>query len=64
MAVLSVALGRDIPAYAAAVLGKRLYGELKESELLECRQRVKHEVQKLALKGWTKNLGDEDWTLL
>jgi tRNA-specific adenosine deaminase 1 len=43
------------------LLNVESYQSLKEGKLLECRRRVKEEVQKNALKGWTRNTGDEDF---
>ncbi|KAI1436920.1 adenosine deaminase/editase [Xylaria sp. CBS 124048] len=45
------------------VLGSSIYGEIKDAELLAPRRRVKEEVRELALKGWVRNLGDEDFRL-
>ena len=39
------------------------YGELKGSGLLEARERVKREVRMEALKGWKRNVGDEQWKI-
>lgn len=39
------------------------YGDMKESESLEGRRKVKDDVRRLALKGWKRNLGDEEWEL-
>lgn len=39
------------------------YGEMKESVLLEARRRVKEEVRAVALQGWVRNLGDENFGL-
>lgn len=61
-AVLDVAVCAGGPALVAA-LSKRTHGEMKESELLEGRKRVKRDVREMALKGWKRNVGDEDWTL-
>ncbi|USP78539.1 uncharacterized protein yc1106_05813 [Curvularia clavata] len=55
-----------VSATAAAVtlLGskKSTYDEMKHSEMLEARRRVKNHA-KTVLKGWIKNAGDDDWHL-
>ena len=38
------------------------YGEIKDGPLLEERRRVKREVREMALKGWVRNSGGEDFT--
>lgn len=43
--------------------GKRRYAEVKERSRFEGRQKVKEDVRALALKGWKRNLGDEEWML-
>ena len=40
----------------------KTYEELKNSEMLRGRRRVKHDV-KAVLKGWVKNTGDDAWSL-
>ncbi|KAL2269041.1 hypothetical protein VTJ83DRAFT_3887 [Remersonia thermophila] len=45
-------------------LAKATYGEVKESEALEGRRRVKEEVRREALKGWVRNTGDEGFSLV
>ncbi|EUC40295.1 hypothetical protein COCMIDRAFT_109194 [Bipolaris oryzae ATCC 44560] len=48
---------------AASVLGvKRKYAEMKNDALLSERRRIKSDMQ-IALKGWPKNTGDDEWTL-
>jgi len=42
---------------------KRSCVELKGSGQLEGRESVKRDVREMALKGWKRNLGDEDWGL-
>jgi len=37
------------------------YGEIKEGQLLQERRRVKREVREIALKGWVRNIGGEDF---
>ena len=37
------------------------YGEIKEGQLLEERRRVKREIREMALKGWVRNTGGEDF---
>jgi tRNA-specific adenosine deaminase 1 len=61
--VLDVALMAGVPALGEALRRKRTYGEMKGCELLEGRDKVKQDVKEMALKGWAKNEGDEDWTL-
>ncbi|KAI0540384.1 adenosine deaminase/editase [Xylaria digitata] len=39
------------------------YGDLKNTPLLEARRRAKQTARNLALKGWVRNLGDEDFAL-
>ncbi|XXH03154.1 Nascent polypeptide-associated complex subunit beta [Hypoxylon texense] len=41
----------------------KTYGEMKNSVLLEPRRVVKEGARSEALKGWTRNIGDEDFTL-
>ncbi|KAI1077494.1 adenosine-deaminase [Whalleya microplaca] len=43
--------------------GAGTYGEVKGSGLLGARRRVKEEVTGEALKGWVRNVGDEDFAL-
>jgi len=45
------------------VQGCRTYEDLKASRPLQPRERVKRDVKNLALRGWTRNLGDADWGL-
>ncbi|KAK0268260.1 hypothetical protein LTR91_011714 [Friedmanniomyces endolithicus] len=45
------------------VQGCRTYEDLKASRPLQPRDRVKRDVKNLALRGWTRNLGDADWGL-
>ncbi|KAF2433183.1 hypothetical protein EJ08DRAFT_647566 [Tothia fuscella] len=42
---------------------KKTYEQVKNSEVLRDRRRVKAEVVNLALKGWTRNQGDEGFEL-
>ncbi|KAI0162035.1 adenosine deaminase/editase [Xylariaceae sp. FL1272] len=42
---------------------KLTYGEVKNSEFLEARRRVKQEARTQALQVWVRNLGDEEWHL-
>ncbi|KAI8959706.1 adenosine deaminase/editase [Daldinia sp. FL1419] len=44
-------------------LGTVTYGEMKECALLEARRRAKEIARTEALKGWTRNLGDESFSL-
>ncbi|KAI1323932.1 adenosine deaminase/editase [Xylariaceae sp. FL0255] len=39
------------------------YGDIKNYSLLETRRRVKQDARSSALKGWVRNLGDEDFVL-
>lgn len=61
-AVLDVAVKAGLPALAN-VVGKSCYGQVKASTALEGREQVKRDVRALALKGWKRNDGDEDWSL-
>ncbi|KAL5416568.1 hypothetical protein PMIN03_002110 [Paraphaeosphaeria minitans] len=45
------------------VLGKRAYKDVKESEALGARRRVKGDVKREALKGWVENRGDDGFGL-
>jgi tRNA-specific adenosine deaminase 1 len=51
-----------VPTVSGA-LSHDTYEELKESELLEGRRKVKREVRETALKGWVRNLGGEKFGL-
>ncbi|KAJ2996047.1 hypothetical protein NUW58_g1098 [Xylaria curta] len=42
---------------------KRTYGDVKNSPTLAPRRRAKDAARQLALKGWVRNLGDEDFML-
>lgn len=44
-------------------LNAKTYGKMKDSILLEPRREVKEEARREALKGWARNMGDEDFTL-
>lgn len=39
------------------------YAGLKGSKMFQARERVKADVKELTLRGWKRNLGDEDWKL-
>ncbi|KAI3321529.1 hypothetical protein HD806DRAFT_502804 [Xylariaceae sp. AK1471] len=39
------------------------YGDVKNAPLLRARRKVKEDARRLALKGWVRNLGDEDFVL-
>ena len=56
-AVLDIAALLAIPALTKA-LSSPNYAELKDTELLEDRRRVKEETRELALAGWNRNIGD------
>jgi len=57
---IAAALGDE---QLTAALSKRTYDEVKQSRLLEGRQRVKAKVRTEALKGWTRNTGDGEFSL-
>ena len=61
-AVVDVTLVAGLPALAEG-LRKRTYGGLKGGGELEAREQVKKEVRTLALKGWKRNVEDEEWSL-
>lgn len=42
---------------------RRTYGEMKGESRLEGREKVKSDARTLALLGWRRNVGDEQWTL-
>lgn len=44
-------------------LGMMSYQEIKDGCLVETRKKVKEDVYKEALKGWTRNIGDENFSL-
>ncbi|KAK8016276.1 hypothetical protein PG993_014465 [Apiospora rasikravindrae] len=44
-------------------LAARNYGELKQSDMLQPRLDVKRKATSIALKGWAKNEGDDDFSL-
>lgn len=48
---------------AKAVLSGGTYGILKDCEMLGDRARVKDDLKREVLKGWTKNAGDDDFEL-
>ncbi|GAP90195.1 putative tRNA-specific adenosine deaminase [Rosellinia necatrix] len=48
---------------AATAAGGPMYGDVKNDPLLGPRRRAKEAAQRLALKGWVRNLGDEDFVL-
>lgn len=50
------------PALAGA-LAKGTYAEVKASEILRDRRKVKDDVRRTGLKGWVKNSGDESFSL-
>lgn len=39
------------------------YASLKADIMLEGREKVKRDVREVALKGWKRNMGDEEWSL-
>ena len=66
------AMWEDVVRVATAVESKHVveslkaagtYGNLKGGRWLAGRDRAKREVKEVALKGWKKNTGDEDWGL-
>lgn len=60
--VLDTARLVGFPALVSA-LGKRSYAEMKLCALLVGRASVKRDAQKISLKGWKRNEGDEQWSL-
>ena len=55
---------RDVAQDASASLTSTAsYADLKVSPALRSREQVKREVKGLALQGWKRNDGDEDWAL-
>jgi tRNA-specific adenosine deaminase 1 len=54
--------GFDPAAGKGIEIGMRTYKDLKESEALRDRRRVKSDVQQI-LKGWVRNSGDDDFSL-
>lgn len=58
---MQVAAVVGVPAFVE-MLGKRKYAEVKESEALKPRKKVKQDVQNV-LEGWVRNTGDEDFEL-
>ncbi|KAK5122234.1 hypothetical protein LTR85_004144 [Meristemomyces frigidus] len=59
-AACAVAEGFSMPA-GLSTFGS--YEELKNSKMLAHREKVKLDVRRSALKGWKKNVGDEEWSL-
>lgn len=53
-----------VPALCTLFNGQRTYADVKRSEALKARGIVKRLVRETALKGWTTNDGDENWTLV
>lgn len=62
-AVVDVAMKAAVPAAPAAMtaLLSSAYAELKSSDVLAARRKVKEEVTTEALQGWTKNGGDDEF---
>ena len=58
-AVVDVALLADVTCLGTECS----YEEVKEDARLDGRRRVQRDVRDLALKGWRRNTGDEDWCL-
>jgi tRNA-specific adenosine deaminase 1 len=44
-------------------LARATYGEVKDTDLLSPRRKVKQDVQDLGLGGWVKNTGDSTFSL-
>lgn len=61
--VLEVAAMANLPALESVSSKERKYGDLKEHQMLEGRERVKRVVREKSLKEWKRNDGDEDWSL-
>lgn len=53
----------SVPALTQ-VLGKRTYADTKGDDIFEAREKVKSNVKTSGLKGWLKNTGDDDFSLL
>lgn len=51
------------PSAEESVKATVTYGDMKNHPLLESRRRIKDVTRRLALKGWVRNLGDEDLVL-
>ena len=60
--VLQVAKCAEMPALVQVLRGKS-FAEVKRGPELEGREMVKREVREIALEGWTRNEGDEEWSL-
>lgn len=60
--VLEIALLIGAPALTST-LRKRTYLQMKDSDVLKGREGVKRDARDLALMGWTRNHGDEQWSL-
>lgn len=58
----SVAAVAGVPVLRE-VLERKSYAEVKACELLAERRRVKRDVKSVALKGWVKNDGDEEFNI-
>ncbi|KAF2249098.1 hypothetical protein BU26DRAFT_312032 [Trematosphaeria pertusa] len=61
-AVAQVAAAVGVPALME-VLTKGSYAEVKKSEMLAARRQVKEDARKEGLKGWVKNVGDDEFAL-
>ena len=48
---------------AAEALQKGTYGDVKGDALFVGREVVKQDVRRVALNGWKKNVGDDEWRL-
>lgn len=53
----------DTKATICGQLGVSSYQEIKDGRLLEARRKVKEDAYSEALKGWTRNAGDENFSL-
>ncbi|KAI1819948.1 adenosine deaminase/editase [Xylaria intraflava] len=60
---LSAATSLDNAAEIRNALSVSTYGAVKDADLLAPRRRVKARARRLALKGWVRNSGDEDFGL-
>jgi tRNA-specific adenosine deaminase 1 len=61
--LVDVASVLTVPLVLGALQSKH-YGEIKRHGLLNDRERVKEDVQNIALRGWSKNKGDEGFVLV
>lgn len=61
---LALAVAGTVGAEAVVrALSVGSYALVKEGKLLEGREEVKKDMREDALKGWSRNVGDEGWSL-